>query len=273
MALKTASLVIALVSLVSVAGSFAQELPHASRSKILDAAAAVVVEAPAPHRTWGLRLSDEDGLLVSTWPGEHGRLQTKPNAADVLPVTLSKKDRFPESLTAIVPMLEGAPPGVRLLISGVHVPPASFSDVTLPREFTLPRHGWVDPVVAEEVLGKARRPGAYAFSTTGVGALHMRIESWDETGLRYEFLVRDNETFDVARARGIELHASVSGDVVNFRLEAPTGAFESLGCQPVPGSSIPPGYYEIIRTDATTWTLRRYADRIVHDLQSLTITV
>lgn len=258
----------------SDAGSSA--LPATALSPANGTAAASVASAaanatPETPRLFHFRLADENGtVLLSSWPDENGTLLPSANPSNASPYDLTASRKFPAVLEPFREMILAAPPNATIDVRDwpLALPAANHWD--LARSIFLPIEGRMDTDQLAAFGGPPPRPGPAVFGKT----LAVNITAADERSVWYRFELPDGLEFPVPRTTDLFLsyHALPNG-TAEFRFEAPNGTFESLGCQPVPGTVIPPGHYVIVADAPDHYGVRRYLDDLDRSLDGRTVTL
>lgn len=202
--------------------------------------------------------------IYSTWKGEQGALQERP--ADGTPSDMPL-DRFPAVLEPLRRIVDAHPGLTEVRLRNLTLPRIEPDLRTIAMEQTFPRSGAVPDTIAANVTN-GLASGNYALA-----GIPLRIIETDgrET---YEINVTAPLTLPVPRTRGLHFIVEpVDAERVSIRLHAPSGAFTSEGCEPVPGTLIPPGHYVLASEARSRSVFRVYDHYEDHALQEKVVDV
>ncbi|MHB8605496.1 MAG: hypothetical protein ACYDCK_09595, partial [Thermoplasmatota archaeon] len=216
------------------------------------------------------RIVEGNVTLLTSWPLEYGRLQGARNAWNASPFELNSTSKFSHVLTPLRQFLLTAPPNgnISVISTSLRLPEADAFEI--PASHYLPLHGTFQKTEIADFGGNSPHEGLMVFART----IPVRIQSVENGSVQYTYDLPDGTRFEVPRTHDLfVVFSALSNGTGLFHLEAPNGTFESLGCRPVPGTEIPPGYYVVDRQSADRLAVRWYADSLDARLDARTVTL
>ena len=226
---------------------------------ISPAAAPADPAAESPY-AFHLRIFENDTLAFSTWLGENGTLHTEP--ADGSPIVMNGS-AFPSVMAPLAEVMAAVGFADRIDLEGFRLAEANHTTVRVKMEHEISAEGWMDPArVPEAVLDNLPTTlllGEMPIEATRVG-----------DGVRYRIIPFDGSRA-TAKTAGLYYGVEVDGAIARLKLSSPSAAFSSLGCTPVPGTLIPPGYYVQREVNNGVGTFDVYASKAEQQLSGATV--
>lgn len=219
---------------------------------------------PESPLTFHLRISNESGLLVSTWPGERGSLEDPEDEDEGDPLTTNRSE-VPAFLEPLARLIWAAPGAERLAVEGLKLHAGTTTAFRAPAALRLPATGILPEPYASD-LDPRRIPESGRDGTIA----DVPIFLWNENEtIHYRVNITDDVRLRVNRAEGLYLEGRIDGGLATFTLVAPEGQFSSLGCSPIPGTSVPPGHYVAADSGGSGYIV--YENKIAYLLEEKTV--
>jgi hypothetical protein len=271
--LKTTTKPKKFMSLLVLAAVLSLSLSGAKMDVAWADAAPADPDAPGddPSRLLHVRIFEPDGsLLYSSWPDEWGSLQhADPNVLKD-PWKINASTEVPGVFDSLRGVWPAAPAHAVVTVENLRLDPARVEHLRIPRTISIPSEAEVPRAEAERLFSDLTEGSVVPFA----GRVPIQLVHVDDARVHYRLLSGDGDRFDVERTVGLHLHVATgpSDGTVTFRLEAPSGDFETLGCRIIPGHSLDPGYYRVLEQDDEHFLVAKYAEHMEHVLEGRLVT-
>lgn len=214
-----------------------------------------------------IRIQEDGILLFSTHPNETGLLQDGPNGSTGAPLK-SALSAFPPVLQPVAQVLRAAPNVSGLSLSGFDLASAGHVEVQIVGHQEFDRFGVMTKKAAAEFFGDELGSGDFILA-----GIPLRVAREDGV-VSYEIAIDEPMTFPVPKTNGLMFVAEpTSPGTVSVKLVAASGEFTSAGCEPVPGTLLPPGHYVLKGSDGAIQTYDVFPSKVEFGLQNRRVDV